>query len=75
MSRPSIILCKNYKFIWYQFWKFLSSFTNKFKTAKQLIYFIPNKLLIPIFIPHIFSKHKLFNEVTTEIIANCNLQK
>jgi hypothetical protein len=67
MSRPSIILCNNYKFIWYQFWKYLSSFTNKFTTSKKLIYFITNNNLIPEFIPQISEKHNLFNKVTSEI--------
>lgn len=67
MSRPALILCNNYKFIWYQLWKYLSDFTNKFVTSKKLIYFLPNKNLILDFIPCISEKHKLFNIVTSEI--------
>jgi hypothetical protein len=77
MSRPSIIHCNNYKFIWYYLWKFLSVFTNKFKTSKRLIYFVFNKKFIPTLIPQILDTHNLFSAVTSEIMSKglCKLEK
>lgn len=74
MSRPSIVLCRNFfTLLSYKLWKALSKFTHRFTTSKQLIFFIDNnnKDLILRLIKTLSHKSQLFYLVTKEICNNC----
>lgn len=74
MSRPSIVLCRNFFTLFsYKLWKALSKFTTKFTTSKQLIFFVNNnnKELILRLVKTLSHKSQLFSLVTTEICKNC----